>query len=320
MNRKSKYIEFCGKQPVPLHVQPWWLDAVCGSNRWDVALTCDANGRVIGALPYFIVRKWGLRMVKMPPLTDYVGAVLCVENQEITKNYAQESFRQKVLADLISQLPKTAFWYQQFYPEMDNWLPFMWAGWRQTTTYTYRLERLQNTDHIFANFKATVRTNIRRAAQLVQVEFGDDINAFYNLYSQSLTRRGVRLPFEQEILQRVDAVLSARQQRQILFARNPADGVLHAALYVAHDAETAYFLLWGIQPAHKQSHAIQLLFWTAIQQLAPRVQHIDFCGSDIPDMEKMIRSFGGVRRPCSIISRTSNRFLHILSILLNRHY
>lgn len=320
MIRKDQYITFCNKHAVPLHLQPHWLDAVCGANHWDVALALDANRKIMGAMPYHIVKKWGITIIKMPPLTDYTGVIFNYENIEYTKPYTRIAFEQKTLIELVAQLPKTTFFHQQYYPELDNWLPFYWAGFRQTTTYTFRLENLTDLNLVFTNFKSSVRTNIRKARTLVNIIHSDDVMSFYQIYAQSLDRRAIAPPYTFAALQQLDTILSAKQQRKIFFAKSKDSGIHYAALYVAYDHHTAYFLWWGIHPAYKDSHALQFVFWEAIQTLYQQVQCIDFCGSILPSMERMIRGFGGVRRPCYVISKTSNKYLQIASIILNRNY
>lgn len=321
MNQKAKYIEFCEKYDVPLHLQPWWLDIVCGGHEnWDVALTFDANGGLTGALPFYFTKKLGWQIVKMPPLTDYAGITFNLDNQGFRKKYKQEAIEQQIIADLVRQLPQAAYFYQQFYPELDNWLPFYWAGFRQTTTYTYQLENLENLEIIYDNFKSSVRTNIRNAEKQVQSKQSNDVSTFYKIYTHSLERRQVRIPFTFEIFQKLDKILAEKQQRRIYLACDLQNESLHAGLYVAWDNKTAYFLLWGIESEKKQSHAIQLLFWQAIQDLSGKVEKVDFCGSMIPSMERMIRSFGGTRRACFCIYKSKNKFFELLGLLLNRSY
>lgn len=261
-----------------------------------------------------------MTVIKMPPLTDYTGIVFNFNNQQYMKPYAYETFRQRVITDLVAGLPSVSLFHQQYYPELDNWLPFLWAGFRQTTTYTYRLDNLSDLQEIFNSFKSSVRTNIRRAQQLVNVKSGDQLSDFFDIYLKSLNRRQLSPPFDYDILQKLDEALSARQQRKILFALDKQDGTFHSSLYTCWDSETAYFLLWGINPKRKESHAIQLLFWEAIQQLSHKVHNIDFCGSIIPSMEQMIRSFGGGRHSCYVISKAKNKMLQIASILLNKDF
>ncbi len=321
MDRKAKYIEFCEKQSVPLHGQPWWLDVVCGGREhWDVALAFDAGENLTGALPFYFTKKLGLRIIKMPPLMDYNALIINLENQQRTKRYGQYAFEQRVMSELVAQLPRTAFFYQQFYPELENWLPFYWAGYRQTTTYTYRLEDLSDLNVIWDHFKSSVRTNIRNAERRVRVETSEEVETFYKIYSRSLERREVQVPVNFDLLEKMDRVLKNRQRRKIYIARDVEGHSLQAGLYVAWDAQTAYFLLWGIIPDKKQSHAIQLLFWQAIQDFSGQVEKIDFCGSIIPSMERMIRSFGGTRRPCFCIYKSGNKLFELLGILFNREY
>ena len=39
MTDKEQYREFCANEPsVPIFSSDWWLDCVCGENKWDVLL------------------------------------------------------------------------------------------------------------------------------------------------------------------------------------------------------------------------------------------------------------------------------------------
>ncbi len=38
MTNKEKYQAFCEHTYVPIYSKPWWMDAVCGPENWDVWL------------------------------------------------------------------------------------------------------------------------------------------------------------------------------------------------------------------------------------------------------------------------------------------
>lgn len=43
-NNKSEYIDFCIHESlIPVFSRPWWLDAVCGPDLWDVILIKRGN-------------------------------------------------------------------------------------------------------------------------------------------------------------------------------------------------------------------------------------------------------------------------------------
>ncbi|MDR2968259.1 MAG: GNAT family N-acetyltransferase, partial [Tannerellaceae bacterium] len=67
---KHKYRALClEEKSIPLFSRDWWLDAVCGEDKWDV-LWLEDKGRVQAALPLYIPHKG---IVSMPPFTQTMG-------------------------------------------------------------------------------------------------------------------------------------------------------------------------------------------------------------------------------------------------------
>lgn len=320
MNGKATYIDFCKKHDVPLYLQPFWLDSVCGEANWGGCVVTTSNGQLRGALPFHVVRKYGLTVIKNPPLTDYTGFIFNFDNSMQRSAYRQDALELETMQALIEQLPAANLFYQQYDIHFNNWLPFYWKGYRQTTLYTYRLEEISDLSVLFANFKATVRTNIRKAENLVDIVLNDDLIAFYQLNVQSFQKQGMHPPYDFKILEKLDNALKVRSKRRIYFAKGKEKGELHAALYIVWDEQTAYFMLWGMNPNFAESRALQFVFWQAIQDFSTLTQHIDFCGSVLPSIEKTLRAFGAVRKPCYNIYKMSNKFLRVISVLLNKLY
>ncbi len=320
MSSKDKYKEFCETTFIPLHAQPWWLDAVCGEDYWDVLLSFSDDKIIAGALPYYMVRKYGLRFIKMPPLTDYTAVIINYNLQKNSKLYARLSYQQEIIKNLITSLPVVNFYYQQFYPELNNWLPFYWQGFRQTTMYSYCLDKLNDINIVFSNFKSELRTSIRKAEKQVMVEVSEDLITFYQINCASFKYNKEKLPYSFEVLNKLNNALTTRDQKRIYLAKDIKSGVYQAGLYVAYDDRKAYFLLWGIDRRFAEQRALQLVFWRAIQDFSGIVEEIDFCGSVIPSIERFIRSFGAIPKPCLNISKTSNKFFQIMSIIFNKAY
>ena len=65
----------------------------------------------------------------------------------------------KVCAKLIEQLPKKALFQQNFHYNFTDWLPYYWAGFEQSTRYSYVLENLSDLEQVFNNFSADYRNN-----------------------------------------------------------------------------------------------------------------------------------------------------------------
>ena len=320
MTNKEQYLSFCIEEQLPLLMQSWWLDAVCGPDNWDLALSFDKEGKVNGVLPFYIRRKYGLSRITMPPLTDYLGPWLKFPEEDKLKKVSRYNIETNILSGLIEQLPDVDFFYQTFFPEVESALPFLWQGFKTGIYYTYRLNAPLDTKNVFENFKYTVRTEIRKAEKKVNVENSGDLASFYKIHSKSFERKGTRPPLEYADLENIDEGIKQKAGREILLARDIADESIHAGLYTVKDDSTVYILLTGIDPVLKSSGAMYLLYWEVIQSAAERGLSVDFCGSILPGVEPSIRSLGGDRMPYLCMTKTRNRFLGMISILLGKQY
>lgn len=73
MTEKERYRNLCKtEKTIPIFSRDWWMDAVCGEDNWNVILVED-NGQIIASLPYYIKKKYGLRLITQPPLTQTNG-------------------------------------------------------------------------------------------------------------------------------------------------------------------------------------------------------------------------------------------------------
>jgi len=73
ISNKQIYRDFCKTEPtIPIFSKDWWLDAVCGKDNWDVAVV-EKGGQIIASMPYYIVKRRGMRTIAMPKLTQTMG-------------------------------------------------------------------------------------------------------------------------------------------------------------------------------------------------------------------------------------------------------
>lgn len=301
-------------------MQPWWLDAVCGAGQWQVSLARQADGAIIGALPYCQSRRWGLQFIKMPPLTDYAGPLICYpehQRQSLPNRYA---FEKKVLNQIIQNMPRVHFFNQQFYPGFEDGLPFFWQGFRLMPLYTYYLDGGLAPETLFENMKGSVRTDIRKAQEQLQIFDSEDIQAFIDIHQQGFKRQHKPLPYPPEALLRLDAALRLRGQCRLWMAASKDSSLPQAGLYAAWDQQTAYLLLCGIDEKIRAFGALQWLYWEAIQYLSGRVQTIDFCGSVLEPVEHATRAFGARRVMHLRVYKAANPLLRMLSMILGKGY
>ena len=142
MTTKERYRQLCETEGsyIPLFQQYWWMETVCHGKQWSVLLSEQANGFIDGALPFLIGSKLGLHYVLQPELTQYNGPWF--HHHPLTGDPVE--FEHRVAEDLLSQLEKLhlSVYLQRFSPEVTDWLPFYWHGYKQTTRYTYRFDPL----------------------------------------------------------------------------------------------------------------------------------------------------------------------------------
>jgi hypothetical protein len=172
---KPTYANLCKAANLPLFHRPWYLDAACGPERWEVALAFDGGGEAVGAMPYYLTRYYGLRVVRMPPLAPRLGPWMVYPERLADSPGGRQIFEKQVLAELIGQLPRAVYFLQNCHYGFTNWLPFYWEGFRQTTRYSYILNDLSDLDRIYAGFTSALRNNIRKAAPEVEIARSDDI-------------------------------------------------------------------------------------------------------------------------------------------------
>lgn len=301
---KATYLEFCSKNEVPLHLQPWWLDAVCGQEAWDAALTSDQ----CGILPFFKTRRWGLSVIHQAPLSAYAGPWFVPHEPGVPahKRLAREH---RTLNELISQLPKAAFFLQNFRPEIKNWLPFYWSGFRQTLRYTYVLPNTADLDERYFHLKGSVRSDIRRAGQCTRIVRVDAPEPLFRLYAHSLARKNRRPSYSLSNFSRLHCALTDRGQSLGFLAIDQEEGREVAGIFLAFDTQQAAVILSGLDPAYKHTGALNSLYWEAVRFCAERNLSLDFEGSMEPGIERVFRAFGAQQVPYFRVWRAGNKIL-----------
>lgn len=301
-----------------MHLQSWWLDAVCADGEWDVCLATDGSGKILGAMPFFKTRRFGFSVVQQPPLTAYGGPWL--NYPQNLKPQKRLDFEKKVFDDLIRQLLRTAFFQQNFHPDVQNWLPFHWAGFRQTTRYTYIFNDLGDLEKIKAGFKNTLRTDLKKAEQAVEIfQKNDSTGLLFQLHEMSFSRKNRCPPYSFETFRRLHSALAERRQSAIFIARDRRSNVPHAGLCLAFDERRASILLTGADPAFKSSCAVWGLSWEAMKFCSERGLSLDFEGSMERHIERGFRAFGARLTPYHQIWRAGNRVVEGVIKVIRGH-
>src|SRR5262245_64117416 len=287
--------------------QPWWLDAVA-PGAWS-AVEIRRGGELQARLPYVMDRRMGLTRLRQPPLTPYLG--LWIRPSE-GKYATQLSYQKELYTELIEQLPAHDYFSQTFHYSVENWLPFYWKGFQQTTRYTYVINDLTDLDYVWSEFQENIRREIRKASKRLCVHSEYGIDRFLNINELTFARQGLSLPYSREFVSRLDDACSARSARKLFFAEDES-GRVHAAAYIVWDERSAYYLMGGGAPDLRTSGAMSLVLWEAIKFSHQVSRCFDFEGSVIEPIERFFRAFGARQVPYFYVSRYSRSMRMLMS-------
>ena len=286
------------------------METVCEGKQWDVLLVERKDGTIEGALPYLHGRRRGLRYILQPRLTQYNGPWFNLP--EGLSECARLDFENRVGGILAEQLDalKINFFSQHFSPQVTNWLPFHWKGYRQTTRYTYRFPSIADPDSLYANASRARRQNMADLQQGCTIDPDFAPATFARIHREYFEHKCGHDLLPADLIERLCRTTLDRGQGLLWALRNP-DGKAVNVSFVAFDDHCAYALMSAITPdAPRNSQTF--LFWQIIRHLSSRTRAFDFEGSMEPGNEYFYRTFGTVQTPYFAITRYRPRILSAL--------
>jgi hypothetical protein len=123
----ATYLQLCATADVPIFMQNWWLDAVCGA-AWSVVLSHNEKGEIEAALAFAMRQKWGLKTLSEPVLTPFCG--VWFRQKTFKKRHEAIFYEKKYLGKLIEQLPAAHRYSFRLQTSLTDWQPFYWANWQ----------------------------------------------------------------------------------------------------------------------------------------------------------------------------------------------
>ena len=282
----------------------WWLKAVC-PNGFEI-LTLRKAGRIVAGIPLPAYRKWGYTIIGTPQLTQTLGVLLL---PSVKTTYMDRfSDEVEVLETLVKAIPKFSYFSVRFNYNFTNWLPFYWAGYHDTTRYTYVIKDLTDLNKVFSDFAYSKRKNIKKAEQLVTIHNDLPAKEFYANQAMTLRKQGDTISYKYGLFKRVyDAALENSAGR-VWYAIDGQENI-HAAIFVVFDKKSAYYLISSIDPDYRNSGAATLLVREAITYVSQYTKRFDFEGSMIRNVEHSFRKFGAVQTPYFNITKDNRHLL-----------
>ncbi|PID29623.1 MAG: methicillin resistance protein [Candidatus Cloacimonadota bacterium] len=284
MSNKDIYREFANKNSLPIFFMPWWLDTVAGDN-WDVVIY-NHKGKIMGVFPYGFERKIYGNLIYNPIFSNRLGPLIFFDPTQ--KGNRRLSFEKKAYHELIDQLPKFFILKMGFYYNFQNWLPFYWKGFSQTTMYSYEIDVESN---FYENLSSPKKRYYRKAE--IETEIDEDLDAslFYDLHKKFLAKRGKKIHFGKEVFVNTVNKSCEMGHGKIFYATK--NGVIVSIIFFVWDRERAYYLIGSLNPEVKGSSFLTLLIDKAIKFLKGKTKIFDLEGSMIENVEENCRNLGG---------------------------
>ena len=295
----STYEELVKRSPQgSIFAHRWWLEAVAPGMH--EILEIKQGDEIQAAWPIVFDDRDEAKHVCMPALTQKLGILFAPTS---ARPIEAQSKNQRLTTELIEQLGDTASFHQNFHENFNDWLPFCWQGFNQTTRYTYVFEDMSDLDALWNNLRQKTRTEIRQAQKLgIQIRDDLDLDQFLDVIRKTFARQNRSPLGDDELVRRVDTACSQNAGRKI-FAGVDLQGRVHAAVYVAWVGNQAYTLMGGGDPELRQSNAYRLVSWEAMVFARSIARRLDLVGSMLPQVEPVFRGFGAKQVPYFSITK-----------------
>ena len=302
---KEKYIAFADvREDLRIYNKPFWLDAVCGPDHWD-AVVIEESGEIAAAVPYHKTRdRRGISYVLQPQLTQCFDIWTRPTAGMKQEKYLACQFRW--IGEIVQKLLDIGADYYQmtFSSSLDNWAPFYWEGFHQQTRYTFLLRADQIMEDPFWGMNSTMKRSLRQASGSVSLEELQDLDLFYHLQSNALSRQGIANPFSKDLVERVYQACRDHDCAKMLAVKDGGE-IRSAGLYV-FDRNFVYELLLGSSQgrrsslpgsAQKSKNYKALMTCEMIRFAGETGRGFDFEGSMVRSIAEHNRRFGAVMVP-----------------------
>ena len=277
--------------------EPWWLEIATGGA---FAVTeVREDGRVVGRMPYVVVRRLGLAKVVMPTLTHFLGPAT---------DQGRAVHRQGSAAGWALPVPSSASCRaaQSIYIKCARCVPdvvaFQMEGFHAGVQFTFEVAP-QPPDAIWRAMRDKTRNVIRQAEKQFDIVTPPDAEAFMRFRAANFRANGKTDSLDTALARRLIEACLERERGRI-YAAVDAKSALAAAIFCCWD-RTASFYLVSTPPGDAGNGAISLLIWQAIQDAASMGLHFDMEGIGNAGSVSLYSGFGGNLSPRYIAVRES---------------
>jgi Acetyltransferase (GNAT) domain len=287
----------------PIFHQSWWLNASGGDALEQVTTTWD--GKVVGSLAFVRRRKFGFRVLNMPPYCHTQGPMLSLPAAKSAKTARN---LRRVVKELMDQLPAHDRLHLILDPADKSAFAFAMAGCSVHQDFTFRLDANQNLDDHWENLDQKTRNLVRTAGKALQVRQNANLEGFLAMCEKE---RGGKNTHDMAALRRMGTAVLTRGQGMILTAED-ARGRAAASAFLVWDDALVYYWQSSRDPETTLPGANNLLVWESMKFALENGRTFDMDGYGSPgaarfgakfSMEPIVRAsivhmskFGSVMR------------------------
>jgi Acetyltransferase (GNAT) domain len=265
--------------------EPWWLDAATGGN-FEV-VEASAGGHAVGRLPFSVTKRCGLKTIRMPHLTYFLGPAIDEGKGSPNARFLR---RLSITRELLAKLPHASWQYMKCYGGTTDAIAFQELGFRTYVQFTYEIAPV-SADVLLRQMRRQTRQNVRKAQEQLEVTEWNDPVAFVRMFERNLELKGLRNGLDGAICQKIVSACLGRRRGRILAARDKENRIV-AANFCAWDAISTYYTL-TTRCGDSGYTAVTLLLWEAIKESARRGLVFDFGGIGNRGSVMLYSGFGG---------------------------
>jgi hypothetical protein len=281
--------------------EEWWLDAATGGN-FEVA-EVTAGGRTVGRLPFQMTKRFGLRVIRMPTLTYFLGPAIDEGEGSPNTRFLK---RLNITRELIEKLPRASWQYVKCHAGITEVIAFQEFGFRAYVQFTHELTP-HPVDVLWQQMRNKTRNVIRKAEEQFSITELHDPLEFLQLYERNLDAKGIGNGLNGSRSRKLISASLDRQRGRVLAARD-RDNQIVAANCCVWDEKSCFYLL-STRCDNSGNGANSLLLWEAIKESARRGLVFDFAGLGNTGSVLLYSGFG---------SSVSARFVAVRARVLAR--
>jgi hypothetical protein len=290
--------------------EDWWLTVATGGN-FDVA-EVSVGGQVVGRLPFSVTKRFGLKMIRMPVMTGFLGPAIAEGEGSPNTRFLK---RLETTRELLEKLPRASWQYIKCHGGISDVIAFQELGFRTYVQFTHEITPAP-VEVLWEQMRNKTRNVIRKAEEQFAVTELTDAFEFMRLYERNIEGKGGKSEIDATICRNIISASLERKRGRILALRNKENQVV-AANFCAWDEVSSYYLM-STRCNGSGNSAISLLLWEAIKESALKGLTFDFAGLGNRGSVTLYSGFGASisARYVAVRARPLGRLFHEMKMFI----